>query len=58
MPRNDDIINVASLALAESIASILADDDVDKAAAMTKTFEQCSDYLKANIIVKSDVSDK
>jgi hypothetical protein len=53
---NASIIDKSMDALAESVCSIIADDNVDKAAAMTKTFEQFSDYLKVNV-VKAAVSD-
>jgi hypothetical protein len=50
------IVDKAVIALAESVASILADQNGDKAVALTKTFEQCSDYLKANVVTDDDPS--
>jgi hypothetical protein len=44
-----DVIDRSMDALAESLCSILVDGGCDKAAAMTKTFEQFRDYLKANV---------
>ncbi|SDJ17970.1 MULTISPECIES: hypothetical protein [Bradyrhizobium] len=50
MPHNT-LIDKSMEALAASVASIITADDnnVAKAAAMTKTFEQFGDYLKANV---------
>jgi hypothetical protein len=42
-------IDKSVAALAESFCSIIADDKADKAAAMTKTFEQFRDYLKSTL---------
>jgi hypothetical protein len=47
--QHRDVIDESMNALAESVCSILvADDHEDKAAAMTTTFKQFGDYLKAN----------
>jgi hypothetical protein len=43
-----DVIAKATAALAESVGSIVDADD-DKAAALTKTFEQFQDYLEQSV---------
>jgi hypothetical protein len=52
LKRDNDhsVIDMATEALAESVVSILADEDdsLDKAAALSKTFEQFSNHLKDN----------
>jgi len=47
--KRHHVIDKSMDALAESFCSIITDDKIDKAAAMTKTFEQFGDYLKSNL---------
>ena len=48
------IVDKSLAALAESIVSIVADQSVDQAVAMTETFEQFGDYLKSNVVADDD----
>jgi hypothetical protein len=55
--NNNSIIDESVAALAESFASILADQNCDTAVAMTKTFEQFADHLKSNVVTFDGDSD-
>ena len=50
MTWNDTIIDKSVKALAQSVASILANQHCDKALAMATTFTQCRDYLQRNVV--------
>jgi hypothetical protein len=56
--KHVDVVDISIDALAESVLSIVTDDQADeikKSAAMTKTLEQFHDYLKLNHIDIVDV---